>query len=93
MSGRILNPQGFIIFFQSLNLICEQVVAKDVSLIIRSVKQAELSRVLKVHVCSFNFISNMSQAQAQAHQQTKLQVQTWFIYLSSKLKLIHELLD
>ena len=34
----------------------------------------EPSQVLEVHDCSFNFITNPSQAQAQAQQETKLHV-------------------
>ena len=48
-----------------------------------------LSRVLKVHNYLFNFISNTSWIWA--HQQIKLYVQVWFMFLLNKLEHDYEL--
>ena len=45
-------------------------------------KQAESNCILKVHDYLFNFILNINQIQD--HQQTILDIQTWFIFLSNK---------
>ena len=46
---------------------------------------------LKVQDCLVNFILNMNRAWA--YHQNRLHVQAWFIILSNKPKLVHELLD
>lgn len=56
-----------------------------------SVNLIDGSQVLKVHTHSFSFISNTNSARV--HYQSKLHVQTYFIYLPIKLKLVHKLLD